>query len=260
MLCIIVAGPAAHHTTHCPHPITTIAAVCPARYGMFKQLIKEGYQVEVPDIWLTEGNPWEVKRHDIRFEVAFSGKTVTDKGKTTWIPGEKVRGAAGRSGRGLGWRLCGCVQCGVLARGRGVRCMCIAEAEGGALEERGGLVSRQARRLIDESWRWPGSAARLLGAPQGAAPCPPATWRCCWCLTECLPCMTHHWYTAAASFRMLRTSKAERRAQRGALAALLGRTRQHSAVCHVCTLPLLVPALAGTAVLPLSCAGHCCCV
>jgi len=57
---------------------------------MFKQLIKDGYQAEVPDIWLEQGNPWEVKRHDIRFEVGFSGKTVTDKGKTTWIPEEKV--------------------------------------------------------------------------------------------------------------------------------------------------------------------------
>jgi starch phosphorylase len=60
------------------------------QYGMFKQLIKDGYQAEVPDIWLEEGNPWEVKRHDIRFEVGFSGKTITDKGKTTWVPGEKV--------------------------------------------------------------------------------------------------------------------------------------------------------------------------
>jgi glucan phosphorylase len=58
---------------------------------MFKQLIKDGYQAEVPDVWLEQGNPWEIKRHDIRFQVGFSGKTVTDKGKTTWIPGEKVR-------------------------------------------------------------------------------------------------------------------------------------------------------------------------
>lgn len=59
---------------------------------MFKQLIKDGYQAEVPDIWLTEGNPWEVKRHDIRFEVGFSGKTSSSNGKTTWTPGEKVSG------------------------------------------------------------------------------------------------------------------------------------------------------------------------
>eukprot|EP00878_Enallax_costatus_P000865 GHUV01000991.1.p1 GENE.GHUV01000991.1~~GHUV01000991.1.p1 ORF type:complete len:874 (+),score=316.12 GHUV01000991.1:204-2825(+) len=60
------------------------------KYGMFKQLIKDGYQAEVPDIWLTEGNPWEVKRHDIRFEVGFSGKTSSSSGKTVWTPGEKV--------------------------------------------------------------------------------------------------------------------------------------------------------------------------
>ena len=51
------------------------------RYGMFKQLIKDGYQAEVPDIWLEEGNPWEVKRNDVRFTVGFAGRTVTEKGK-----------------------------------------------------------------------------------------------------------------------------------------------------------------------------------
>ena len=29
-------------------------------YGIFKQMIKKGYQVEIPDFWLTEGNPWEI--------------------------------------------------------------------------------------------------------------------------------------------------------------------------------------------------------
>lgn len=58
---------------------------------MFKQLIKDGYQAEVPDIWLEEGNPWEVKRNDVRFTVGFGGRTVTEKGKTVWTPAEKVR-------------------------------------------------------------------------------------------------------------------------------------------------------------------------
>ena len=31
-------------------------------YGIFKQVIKDGYQVEIPDHWLTHGNPWEVER------------------------------------------------------------------------------------------------------------------------------------------------------------------------------------------------------
>uniref|UniRef100_A0A383VH92 Alpha-1,4 glucan phosphorylase n=1 Tax=Tetradesmus obliquus TaxID=3088 RepID=A0A383VH92_TETOB len=64
------------------------------QYGMFKQLIKDGYQSEVPDIWLTEGNPWEVKRHDICFEVGFSGKTSSSNGKTVWTPAEKVMAVA----------------------------------------------------------------------------------------------------------------------------------------------------------------------
>ena len=34
------------------------------RYGMFKQKIKDGYQVEVPDNWLKEGNPFEIRREE----------------------------------------------------------------------------------------------------------------------------------------------------------------------------------------------------
>ena len=32
------------------------------RYGMFKQKIEDGYQVEVPDEWLKDGNPFEIRR------------------------------------------------------------------------------------------------------------------------------------------------------------------------------------------------------
>lgn len=34
-------------------------------YGIFKQVIKDGYQIEIPDYWLNHGNPWEVERQDI---------------------------------------------------------------------------------------------------------------------------------------------------------------------------------------------------
>jgi starch phosphorylase len=34
-------------------------------YGIFKQVIRDGYQVEIPDYWLNHGNPWEVERQDI---------------------------------------------------------------------------------------------------------------------------------------------------------------------------------------------------
>ena len=43
------------------------------RYGMFKQKIKDGYQVEVPDNWLKEGNPFEIRREEYAKEVRFGG-------------------------------------------------------------------------------------------------------------------------------------------------------------------------------------------
>jgi starch phosphorylase len=57
---------------------------------MFKQVLRNGYQGEVPDIWLDAGNPWEVRRPDVRFKVGFGGRTETVKGVTTWIPSESV--------------------------------------------------------------------------------------------------------------------------------------------------------------------------
>ena len=43
------------------------------RYGMFKQKIENGYQVEVPDNWLKYGNPFEIKREEYAVEVKFGG-------------------------------------------------------------------------------------------------------------------------------------------------------------------------------------------
>lgn len=43
------------------------------RYGMFKQAIKDGYQVEKPDNWLKDGNPFEVRRSEYVVEVKFGG-------------------------------------------------------------------------------------------------------------------------------------------------------------------------------------------
>ena len=43
------------------------------RYGMFKQKIENGYQVEVPDKWLKYGNPFEIKRDEYAVEVKFGG-------------------------------------------------------------------------------------------------------------------------------------------------------------------------------------------
>ncbi|GLC52978.1 Transcription factor [Pleodorina starrii] len=64
------------------------------KYGMFKQALKNGYQIEQPDIWLTSGNPWEVRRDDVKFEVGFGGRVerrkVNGKEVTVWTPSEKV--------------------------------------------------------------------------------------------------------------------------------------------------------------------------
>lgn len=43
------------------------------RYGMFKQKIEDGYQVEVPDNWLKDGNPFELRRPEYAKEVRFGG-------------------------------------------------------------------------------------------------------------------------------------------------------------------------------------------
>ncbi len=43
------------------------------RYGMFKQQIKDGFQIEVPDVWLEEGNPFELRRPEYAKEVKFGG-------------------------------------------------------------------------------------------------------------------------------------------------------------------------------------------
>ncbi|MCQ2506625.1 MAG: glycogen/starch/alpha-glucan phosphorylase, partial [Lachnospiraceae bacterium] len=51
------------------------------KYGMFKQAIKDGFQVEKPDDWLRDGNPFEIKRSEYAVEVKFGGypKMVIDE-------------------------------------------------------------------------------------------------------------------------------------------------------------------------------------
>jgi len=44
-------------------------------YGMFRQHIENGYQIEDPDHWLRDGNPWEVERSEFTCRVPFGGHT-----------------------------------------------------------------------------------------------------------------------------------------------------------------------------------------
>ena len=57
------------------------------RYGMFKQKIVDGYQVEVPDEWLKNGNPFEVRRSEYATEVKFGGyvRTVWENGREKFV-------------------------------------------------------------------------------------------------------------------------------------------------------------------------------
>ena len=48
------------------------------RYGMFKQEIRDGYQVEVPDEWLKDGYPFEIRRAEYATEVKFGGYVETE--------------------------------------------------------------------------------------------------------------------------------------------------------------------------------------
>ena len=57
------------------------------RYGMFKQKIENGYQVEIPDDWLKNGYPFEIRRAEYATEVKFGGyvKVVRENGKERFV-------------------------------------------------------------------------------------------------------------------------------------------------------------------------------
>lgn len=68
------------------------------KYGMFKQVLENGHQKEEPDVWLTNGNPWEVKRPDICYPICFGGAVkkmkVGGHEISEWIPEEQVTAVA----------------------------------------------------------------------------------------------------------------------------------------------------------------------
>ncbi len=67
-------------------------------YGIFRQEIHNGYQVEQPDEWLRNGNPWEIERPEVKAVVRFGGKveTVIRNGKPEfiWEPTQHIEGVA----------------------------------------------------------------------------------------------------------------------------------------------------------------------
>jgi len=68
-------------------------------FGIFDQAIRDGWQVERTDKWLRLGNPWEIPRPEITFDVPLGGRTEasTDaqgRYRVRWIPDRVVRGTA----------------------------------------------------------------------------------------------------------------------------------------------------------------------
>jgi glycogen phosphorylase len=68
-------------------------------FGIFDQTIQNGCQVEITDKWLRFGNPWEISRPEIAYEVNFGGRTETwtdEQGRyrSRWIPDMVVKGVA----------------------------------------------------------------------------------------------------------------------------------------------------------------------
>ena len=67
-------------------------------YGIFRQQIKNGWQVETPDNWLKDGNPWEIKRPDLIYPVYFGGEVQESRSNGrdvfTWVPAETINGIA----------------------------------------------------------------------------------------------------------------------------------------------------------------------
>jgi starch phosphorylase len=68
-------------------------------FGIFDQIIRDGWQVEVTDKWLRLGNPWEIARPELAFDVKFGGHTETfidNQGcsHVRWIPNTVVKGVA----------------------------------------------------------------------------------------------------------------------------------------------------------------------
>lgn len=63
-------------------------------YGIFQQRIQDGFQTEVPDYWLSLGNPWEIERIDVAYDVGFRGSVrsarVNGSLVHVWEPAERV--------------------------------------------------------------------------------------------------------------------------------------------------------------------------
>ncbi len=62
--------------------------------GMFRQRIDDGWQVELPETWLSHGNPWEFPRRESAYHIGFGGEVVDRGDAVEWQPAEHVEASA----------------------------------------------------------------------------------------------------------------------------------------------------------------------
>src|SRR4029078_10102322 len=75
---------------------------------LFRQKIVDGWQVEVPEDWLSFGNPWEFERREVAYEIGFGAAVVGEPGadvvlRQAWQPAEKLHAVAYDTPM-VGWR------------------------------------------------------------------------------------------------------------------------------------------------------------
>jgi len=68
-------------------------------FGIFDQALKDGWQVEITDKWLRLGNPWEIARPEVAYDVKFGGhceRWTDERGalRVRWVPDTVVKGTA----------------------------------------------------------------------------------------------------------------------------------------------------------------------
>ena len=68
-------------------------------HGLFRQVIKDGWQQEYPEDWLSFGNPWEFARPEVIYDIHFGGRveTIHEAGRAAryvWLPDETIEAVA----------------------------------------------------------------------------------------------------------------------------------------------------------------------
>ncbi|MCW2559754.1 MAG: maltodextrin phosphorylase [Mycobacterium sp.] len=68
-------------------------------FGIFKQEFRDGWQVELTDNWLANGNPWEIAKPDVNYLINWGGHTehyIDDAGadRIRWVPKQVIKGVA----------------------------------------------------------------------------------------------------------------------------------------------------------------------